>query len=366
MGPLIELELPEKSDTIPEGLKISPTHFLSVPEDERFRNILEEDNHEHHIVKISEGNDGKLSMKKIGSFTRVTDNFCFGTEDLETFCFLTITGDPDCTHGVSTTTAIIQRPGKCPHEDGALDSFVLCKSKLSEFQKSHDGNIKILDCNTERYHKLDQKSKYKMKITTLSVNEGDNSNNNSVTFNFTNLCKSNGKHFLGNYPRIIEGKNCKNDLKISLMLMELDNNEWDLKLSTIETIECCQHMEKCKFFHQGIRRSEQDNLSDSKHRNNSNSNTVVNIHVENVESIGSIAGQGNKNQIESIKDQSKEDSCHQDSDRKEATSNVEKSGVSSSKQEVSCTAHVSSKDLIIAFLVIVIALLLYKLTVFMY
>ena len=50
LGPLIELELPRKSDTVPEGLKIAPAHFLSVPDDERFRNILEEDNHETVFV----------------------------------------------------------------------------------------------------------------------------------------------------------------------------------------------------------------------------------------------------------------------------------------------------------------------------
>merc|ERR1719510_2411157 len=118
LGPLVELELPSKSDIVPDGLKIAPAHFLSVPDNERFRNILEEDNHEHHIVKVSQDDDGKLKMTKFGSFTRVTDSYCFETEDLknQTLCYLTITGDsgeeeekPICTHGISTTTAVIQK-----------------------------------------------------------------------------------------------------------------------------------------------------------------------------------------------------------------------------------------------------------------
>merc|ERR550532_2189592 len=142
LGPLTELYLPRKSDHVPEGLKISPAHFLSVPDDERFRNILEEENHEHHLVQISQDDDGKLSMKKFGSFTRVTDSFCFETEDLKTFCCLSITADsgekegkPVCNHGMSTTTAVTQQIGKCPHEDGTLESFVLCQSKILDFQK---------------------------------------------------------------------------------------------------------------------------------------------------------------------------------------------------------------------------------------
>merc|ERR550532_1183999 len=84
LGPLIELELDKKTDTVPEGLKISLAHFLSVPEDELFRNNLEGDNHEHHIVKVSQGDDGNFTMRKFGSFTRVTtDSFFFETEDLK-------------------------------------------------------------------------------------------------------------------------------------------------------------------------------------------------------------------------------------------------------------------------------------------
>ena len=283
---------------------------MSVPDNEQFRNILEEDNHEHHIVKVSQDDDGKLKMTKFGSFTRVTDSYCFETEDLknQTLCYLTITGDsgeekPICTHGISTTTAVIQKQGKCPHEDGALISYVLCESKLLDFQKEHEGNIKILDSNTKHFHKLNRASKYKMEIKP-----GDN----STTFSFLDLCKSNGEHYLGNYPRNIEAKNCKNNLKVSLTLLERDNDEWDQKLSTIESIESCQHEEECKFSTQHesgdstrLPDSKQDSFSDSKDSNNSPPpppTTVVNIHG-NVDNLGSIGGKNNKNES-IIKDQS--------------------------------------------------------------
>ena len=281
---------------------------MSVPDSERFRNILEGDNHQHHIVKVSQDEDGKLKMTKFGSFTRVTDSFCFGTEDLknQTLCFLTITGDsgeekPTCTHGISTTTAVIQKEGKCPHEDGGLISYVLCESKLLDFQKEHKKNIRILDLNTKHYHKLNRESKYKM-----DIKPGDN----STKFSFLDLCKSNGEHYLGNYPRNIQAKNCKNNLKVCLTLLERDENEWDQKLSTIESIESCQHEEDCKFLNQHKSTRLPDgkfDKTDSKDSNNSSTSpaTVVHIHG-NVDTVGSIGGKNTKNKA--VKDQPREDS----------------------------------------------------------
>lgn len=271
--------------------------------------MLEGDNHEHHIVEISQDDDGKLSMRKFGSFTRVTDSFCFETEDLKSFCYIVTTGDsgeeeekPICKHGISTTTAVIQRQDKCPHEDGALSSYVLCESKLLDFQKENKGNIRILDSNTKHFHKLNRESKYKMEIQP----------GGTIAFKFLDLCKSNGEHYLGHYPRNIQAKNCKNSFSVSLTLLELDDNEWDQKMSVIEPIEPCQHLEECKLLtHDSIAGttladSKHDGFSDSEDSNTSSHppTTVVNIRG-NVKTLGSIAGKNIKNDI---KDQSMGDS----------------------------------------------------------
>ena len=72
------------------------------------------------------------------------------------------------------------------------------------------------------------------------------------TLNFLELCKSDGQHYLGTYPRIVEEKNCKKELKVSLTLMERerDNIEWAQKFSRIVPIERCEHEEECKFLNQ--------------------------------------------------------------------------------------------------------------------
>ena len=86
---MIEIELPDPTMTVPEGLRFAVAHFLTVPE-EGFRNIIEGDNHQHHIVKISP-RDGGFDVAKFGAFTRVDDKFSFETEDLknERLCHLT-------------------------------------------------------------------------------------------------------------------------------------------------------------------------------------------------------------------------------------------------------------------------------------
>jgi len=106
LGPVIEMELPDHSMTVPEGISIAPAHFLTAPDDD-FREHIEGNNHEHHIIKIIV-NNGNLEMRLFGSFTRVDDRFSFATPELhnEKLCFLT-TGilnkllfgpDPTCNH----------------------------------------------------------------------------------------------------------------------------------------------------------------------------------------------------------------------------------------------------------------------------
>ena len=77
---MIELELKHCSAGVPEGLKIAPAHFLSAPADEEFRKCIEDDNHEHFIIKIDKKHD-KYQVTTFGSFTRVTGKFCFETDE---------------------------------------------------------------------------------------------------------------------------------------------------------------------------------------------------------------------------------------------------------------------------------------------
>ena len=160
---------------------------------------------------------------------------------------------PVCNHGVSTTTAVIQTEGKCPHDDGALQSYVLCKGRVQHFQQKHDQTvIKVLDLDTDHYHNLDRLFNYK-----IVIKPGDDGS----IFNFMNLCRSNGIHYLGNYPNNFEKKNCQNTFKVSLKLLENQRNNWYQKLSLTLDIKRCEHAERCKFENQ------EENNADSPKRN---------------------------------------------------------------------------------------------------
>ena len=98
-----------------------------------------------------------------------------------------------------------------------------------------------MERDTKLYQNLHQTLKYKM-----IIKPGDDGS----AFRFRDLCKSNGEHYLGNYPKNIEGRNCKKNLQVSLKLMEQDNNEWDQKVSLDCCIKSCQHEEECKFLNQ--------------------------------------------------------------------------------------------------------------------
>ena len=143
---------------------------------------------------------------------------------------------PVCNHGVSTTTAVIQTEGKCPHDDGALQSYVLCEGRVQDFQQKHQRAIKILELDTGRYRKLNLTSNYKM---------AEKPEDDRTEFNFLDLCKSNGEYYLGIFP--VQIKNCNESVKVFINLREWDTDRWKTKLSLVWDIQKCEHPEACKF-----------------------------------------------------------------------------------------------------------------------
>ena len=146
-------------------------------------------------------------------------------------------GKPVCLHGVSTTTAIVQTEEKCPHDDGALHGYVLCESKVEDFNKKHDGRVKVLDLDRSQYHPLGRSSEYK-----ISVEPGAE----EFEFEFLNLCRTDGEYYFGNCITF-EDKNCKQLEKATLRLMERKRDRWVQRLKIIRDIGTCGHQEECKF-----------------------------------------------------------------------------------------------------------------------
>ena len=149
---MVEIELPNSSDTVPDGLKFSPRHFLAAP-DEEFRNHMEGDNHQHYIMKVNKV-QGHFVSKEFGTFTSVEDEFCFETDlKNESLCFLVVTSDngekrPECKHGAQITFGIAQTPDLrevCPSEDETLQLYAICKGQVNDFKEIFQDHIKYLN-----------------------------------------------------------------------------------------------------------------------------------------------------------------------------------------------------------------------------
>ena len=145
---MVELELKDCSAGVPEGLKIAPAHFLSAPTNEEFRKFIEGDNHQHFIIKIDKKH-GKYEVSTFGSFTRVTDRFCFETSEIRDLCYLTtgylwFEGRPMCNHGAKTALAVKSDGENCPRENGSLELSLLCTGEVDRFQAENDGRVKLL------------------------------------------------------------------------------------------------------------------------------------------------------------------------------------------------------------------------------
>jgi hypothetical protein len=78
LGPIVEMELVSPADKIPEGVKISVKHFLTLPNSAEVISCLESEEDQHNIVKITKiGED--LNIEKFGDFRTVN------TEHFETY-----------------------------------------------------------------------------------------------------------------------------------------------------------------------------------------------------------------------------------------------------------------------------------------
>ena len=300
---MVELESEDCHDKVPDGLKISPAHFLSAPTDEGFRGVIEGDSHEHHIIKINKKN-GKYEAKTFGNFSRVTDKFCFETEDIREFCYITsgIWGTgfgsrPHCDHGAEMTFGVEHNRLECPLEDGSLEFFILCKSKVIDYGKDQAKEMIFLN---EESQILDTATAVSYRMEILPGCE------RGSIFKFLELCQKNGKLSLGNFPSEFKDKNCKKRAQFKCTLVKLTPQSEELKYTKFGKI-LCNHPQQCSLL---VKETEEGELNLASRLNsrlnirgqNSNNekhdtgSTNLVVHG-NVGSIGSIRGQNPDVQI---------------------------------------------------------------------
>ena len=292
LGPLIELELPDDSETVPEGLKIAPVHFLSPPTDERFRNFIEGDKHEHHIVKIVKKKEG-YEVEIIDSFIEIRDKFCFETEKFsnKSLCFITTVfmgfGEkPVCSHGAQIRFAVSQITAKCPHQKGALELHAVCKSMEETFQeKQEKARRTLLFEFPDEGIKLDTFSDYKLKTTPGDSVDGK-------AFSFSELCRDSGIKLFGNLPRDITPRNCKEEVDVEFNIWKFDR-EWGNILQLDQILENCSHDHICEYKDK-IPKLLSQSREETTRENASSGSTNVYIQGD-VGTVGSLGGQNNNN-----------------------------------------------------------------------
>ena len=254
LGPLLELELIKnigsnidgqntaergETNTVPQGLKISPAQFLSAPEDGRFRKMIEGDKHKHHIVRIVK-KEGGYELEIIDSFIEIRDKFCFETEKFcgKPWCYITTVfwgfGERAvCEHDALVKFVVSHHSTVCPHRRGALKLNILCKSLVETFMAGTE-NIKMEF--PEEEFQLDTYSDFQL---MTSAEDG-------ASFSFKELCKAAGRKTLGNLPRNIKEKNCKRNVDIDCRIMKRVDNIWESKLILDEILPRCLHMSDCE------------------------------------------------------------------------------------------------------------------------
>ena len=91
LGPVVELELVNPLDKVPDDVEISIRHFLTVPHTPDAHEASDDPDDKHEIVKLTKVN-GRLEMKVIDTIHSVTSEY-FTTRKLsgKSLCWVTTT-----------------------------------------------------------------------------------------------------------------------------------------------------------------------------------------------------------------------------------------------------------------------------------
>ena len=122
LGPVVELELVNPLDKVPDGVEFSIRHFLTVPHSPEAHEALDNPEDEHQIVKLTKV-EGRLEVQVIDSIHSVTSEY-FTTRKLA--------GRPQRDPGIS--------------RDPGID----LESRSRDFGKSNPGIFRDLSYQTKQ------------------------------------------------------------------------------------------------------------------------------------------------------------------------------------------------------------------------
>ena len=113
----------ESGDRLPEGIRISIRHFLTIPNSEVIRNELEEEGDGHSIVKMTK-EEGKWTVEQIDSVGAISSQFLSTSKfEKKRLCLI-------------TTSLLRSERYTCRHS--SLKNIIVTKDrveKIANFQK---------------------------------------------------------------------------------------------------------------------------------------------------------------------------------------------------------------------------------------
>ena len=238
LGPLVEIELPDHSMRVPEGLKFAIANYLTAPT-EKFREDIEGDNHEHYMVKID---ISKGEFMQIDSTTRIDDRFSIETENLKNqhLCTLAIGYFNYCSHGIHKTFLVSRKEQICPHFNGAFDLKLYCKDNAKSLHKGQtiEGEVpEVVEKKYDDWALRDKQKDYKISVTFGNRKQ-------EMSFSFYGLCESNGRIKFGDILSGLETINCKDPLPRMIEFI-ISQKDLDYQHPFIHHILPCQHSHAC-------------------------------------------------------------------------------------------------------------------------
>ena len=214
---------------MPEGVRFSLSHFLTVPYSHEIAEALDNDNDKHLIVKCTRIGS-QINIERLDEVRSVLSSF-FETDSLQhqKLCFLTTATlwNPFskrliCDHSSKKLLPIIKYEQKCPHDKSALSLYCYCENRDLELRKNYGVTDVCMDL-------IIQPSE----VCTVSVKLGDNSIEDKYKISHEEICKNNGSMRIGAITAGFEDPDCKT-LKMVYFNIGQKQDEFNL--------EMCEHI----------------------------------------------------------------------------------------------------------------------------
>ena len=214
LGPVVELELVNPLEKVPDGVEISIRHFLTVPHSPEAHEALDNPEDEHQIVKLTKV-EGRLELQVIDSIHSVTSEY-FTTRKLagKSLCFVTMMFPINfCWHSSVKEIIFTKHAKKCSHEGYSLNVYCVCPSAKEAFEKQVEKRGHEIPSDAVMTQDIDKSSDAAYDISIrLRLRENESEKVEKRTVSHLEMCEYAGIRKLGGLIEQTFGCGCREDV----------------------------------------------------------------------------------------------------------------------------------------------------------